>query len=169
MSTRTSTVLLFAACLTACASEPVADAPLDLLAQRGTPDDAPEGSCWHNAGTPALIETTERKILVRQASISADGKTRFPAEYRVEVEERTIRPQADDWVQIVCPKLLTQDFISAIQRALKARGYYDGPATGRLDSATRQSVRRFQLTQGRDLEKVTQTLTETLGLTATRS
>ncbi len=66
--------------------------------------------------------------------------------------------------RVPCPELMTNDFIATLQRALAARGHYDGPITGQADNATRSAVRTFQRTQGFDSPILTLQTAQRLGL-----
>jgi hypothetical protein len=48
------------------------------------------------------------------------------------------------WFEIPCGAETDPALISALQRALAARGLLDGPATGRLDTETRAAIARYQ-------------------------
>ena len=52
----------------------------------------------------------------------------------------TAMTQARDWYDAMTPK----DHVVIAQRGLKAAGYYNGEATGEVDSATRDAVSRYQ-------------------------
>ncbi|MEL6735771.1 MAG: peptidoglycan-binding domain-containing protein [Pseudomonadota bacterium] len=93
-----------------------------------------------------MIEETRRRVLVQQASVSTDGKTRYPARYRDEVTRTEISPRSSFWVEIPCKGKLIPDHIAALQRGLAVRGFFEGPITGRYDSATQEAVLRFQRT-----------------------
>lgn len=66
--------------------------------------------------------------------------------------------------RVPCPELMTTDFIATLQRALAARGQYDGPITGQADRATRDAVRVFQRIQGFDSPILTLDTAQRLGL-----
>lgn len=66
--------------------------------------------------------------------------------------------------RVPCPELMTSDFIATLQRALAVRGHYEGPITGRADSATRDAVRGFQRAQGFDSPILTLDTAQRLGL-----
>lgn len=66
--------------------------------------------------------------------------------------------------RVPCPELMTANFIATLQRALAVRGHYDGPITGRADSATRTAVRTFQRAQGFDSPILTLDTAQRLGL-----
>ncbi|MGY6703695.1 peptidoglycan-binding domain-containing protein [Roseinatronobacter sp.] len=66
--------------------------------------------------------------------------------------------------RVPCPEHMTTEFMSTLQRALQARGHYDGPVTGRADGPTREAVRKFQRAQGFDSPILTLDTAQHLGL-----
>lgn len=66
--------------------------------------------------------------------------------------------------RVPCPEHMTTDFIATLQRALNARGHYDGPITGRADGQTRAAVQKFQRAQGFDSPILTMDTAQHLGL-----
>jgi peptidoglycan hydrolase-like protein with peptidoglycan-binding domain len=66
-----------------------------------------------------------------------------------------------------CAAVMTSQFIASVQRALIARGYYNGAIYGRVDERTATAIERFQTAQG-DVQTSTLTLqtARTLGLVA---
>ena len=113
-----------------------------LEATRNGPAGAAEGSCWGRTVSPAVIETMTEQV------------------------EVIVRARVDNWFETPCPDVLTAEFNSTLQRALQARGYYAGPITGAMDTATRQAVRRYQARQGPNSEVLSLTTARALGLVA---
>jgi hypothetical protein len=72
------------------------------------------------------------------------------------IEEKAFR--------VPCPELMTQDFLATLQRALAARGFYDGPITGRVDQSTRSAVQAFQRSTGFNSPILTLETAQRLGL-----
>ncbi|MDD7969818.1 peptidoglycan-binding domain-containing protein [Roseinatronobacter alkalisoli] len=66
--------------------------------------------------------------------------------------------------RVPCPEQMTTDFIATLQRALNARGHYDGPINGRTDGQTRAAVQKFQRAQGFDSPILTLDTAQHLGL-----
>lgn len=66
--------------------------------------------------------------------------------------------------RVPCPEAITQDFMSALQRALEVRGHYAGPITGRPDAATQAAVRAYQRAEGFDSPVLTFETAQRLGL-----
>lgn len=72
------------------------------------------------------------------------------------IEEKAFR--------VPCPEVMTRDFIATLQRALAARGQYDGPITGHVDQATRNAVHLFQRANGFNSPVLTLETAQRLGL-----
>ncbi|MGP9790421.1 peptidoglycan-binding domain-containing protein [Roseinatronobacter sp. NSM] len=66
--------------------------------------------------------------------------------------------------RVPCPEQMTTEFIATLQRALHARGQYDGPITGQADSQTRAAVQRFQKSNGFDSPILTLETAQNFGL-----
>jgi hypothetical protein len=134
-----------------------------------TPDDAPpirpEGACWQADVRPAVIETVTEQILLAPETTSPDGST-IPATFRSEQRQRIVSERATVWVRTPCPEELTLDAIATLQRALKARGVYLEPVTGRMDAATRAAVRRYQAPRGLDSDHLSLAAARELGVIA---
>lgn len=67
---------------------------------------------------------------------------------------------------VPCPEQLNADFIASLQRALIVRGYHEGVATGAMDRATNEAVRRYQRPRGLDSDILSLDAARSLGLVA---
>jgi peptidoglycan hydrolase-like protein with peptidoglycan-binding domain len=56
------------------------------------------------------------------------------------------------------------DFAATLQRALAARGYYDGPVTGVIDAETTRAIRAYQAPLGIDSATLSLAAARRLGL-----
>ncbi len=131
-------------------------AAADLFSGAVAPAGAAEGTCWHRATRPALVETVTEQVAV-------DGG------FRTETRQRILREREVTWIETPCPEELPPDFAASLQRALAARGAYDGPITGRLDAATGAAVRRWQVARGGpDSAVPSRAMLEALGLVPVR-
>ncbi|MFN4057733.1 MAG: peptidoglycan-binding domain-containing protein [Roseinatronobacter sp.] len=104
------------------------------------------------AGQPALLElprTQGRQCWARYSTHGAKPQEGV-------IEERAFR--------VPCPEIMSQDFIATLQRALAARGAYEGPITGRADQATRAAVQAFQRANGFNSPILTLETAQRLGL-----
>lgn len=82
-------------------------------------------------------------------------------------------PEGECWsgpdtarIRLVCEAALTPSFVTQLQRALAARGLFDGVADGRMGPKTREAVRAYQATFGRDDPALAWNAAEALGLVA---
>ncbi|MEM5542185.1 peptidoglycan-binding domain-containing protein [Sulfitobacter sp. AS92] len=137
-----------------------------LEATRNGPAGAAEGSCWGRTVSPAVIETVTEQVEITPAKMNPDGSITKPPVYKTETRQEIVRARVDNWFETPCPDVLTAEFNSTLQRALQARGYYAGPITGAMDTATRQAVRRYQARQGPNSEVLSLTTARALGLVA---
>lgn len=170
MQVRTSTLrrAVYAVCCCAMSAACTATTALSPATSGSAagPADAAPGTCWNKTETPAVIETVSEQILVAPAQISADGVIRKPAQYRRESRQKIAQPRQENWYQIICSDAMTAEFVAVLQRALMARGFYAGDATGRLDSATRDAIAHFQSTQNLPGSVLTVAAAQELGLIA---
>ncbi len=128
------------------------------------PPGAKPGTCWGKIETPAVIETVKRRVVVQPAQITSDGIIQSPPVYRIEDATRVLEPRQATWFQTPCQSDMTEDFVSSVQRALKARGLYGGAVNGRMDAMTRTAVRRFQAAEGLDSGILSVAAAKKLGL-----
>ncbi|MDV7144550.1 peptidoglycan-binding domain-containing protein [Tropicimonas sp. TH_r6] len=131
----------------------------------GPPDAAP-GTCWGRDETPATLQTVTVESVVTPASYDADGKLLKPAVTATETRQEIVEERQELWFETPCPDSFTPDTVASLQRALKARGVYDGEITGSLDSATRSAIRRYQQPQGLNSAVLSLTAARQLGLVA---
>ncbi|UWR21422.1 peptidoglycan-binding domain-containing protein [Sulfitobacter sp. S190] len=130
------------------------------------PPGAPRGTCWGKIPTPAVIETVTEQVLVTPAKTNADGTIATLPVYRDETRQNIVTPRTDRWFETPCPPAFTVEFVSTLQRALKARGRYAGPINGNLDSATRAAVLDVQRANGLSSDVLSIETARMLGLVA---
>jgi len=138
-----------------------------LTRAAGTP---PPGSdpaaCWGRHVTPATVETVTEHILLQPAQIGSDGTVLAPPIYKTETQQRIVEERREIWFETPCEVEMDAGFIASLQRALAARGIYQGPVTGRYDPATRHAVRAFQVAGGLDSAILSLAAARKLGLVA---
>jgi len=157
--------------LAGCAAAPSDQANLSRLNAAGQltgdgPADAPPGTCWAKSIQPAILESAEQTVLVVPPQIDENGEVLSPAIYRKELRPIIVRDRQETWFETPCDDVLTGEFIASLQRALAARGTYDGSITGTMDAATRSAVRRFQEPDGIESGEVSMATARKLGLVA---
>lgn len=135
-------------------------------AAQAAPAGAPPGSCWERRITPAIIETVTLQEVDRPAVLAADGTVLQPATYRTETRQQIVRPRSTSWTETPCPAQMTPEFIASVQRALAARGYFSGIATGRMDGPTLAAIRLYQEDLGIEASTLTLDAARKLGLIA---
>lgn len=128
--------------------EPSGSVPALVSAQIPPPEGAPEDSCWVSDVTPAVIETVTAQVEVSPAFLDAVGETIQPAIYQTETRQQIVKERGELIFQTPCPDQITPEFTANLQRALLARGLYQGPVTSDLDAATGAAVRRYQEPRG---------------------
>jgi hypothetical protein len=161
--------------LSSCAApfEAVTKAAFDepnLVYTRSTPPPgAQEGSCWGKHVTPAELETVTHQIQLQPAEIRSDGTMSAPAVYKTETSQKIMKERRELWFETPCAPELTPEFVSSLQRALKARGHYRGAVSGYIDPRTHAAIRKYQAPQGLDSAILSLAAARKLGLIAYRS
>lgn len=112
------------------------------------PPGAPQGTCWAKVHTPAVIEIITEEVEVSPAEFNEDGSLKTPATSRSQSTPRIVTPRQERWFETPCPPAFTVEFVSTLQRALRARGLYAGQITGNMDRKTRKAVRAIQTDDG---------------------
>lgn len=129
-----------------------------------TDKDIPTGACTATDRTPAVIETRIEDVLVSPAVIGDDGTVIKPAVFRTDTRQLIVQERQDIRFETPCPPVLDQDFLASLQRALKARGHYQGPINGRMDGDTRRAIRSYQAVSGLQSDILSMDAARRLGL-----
>lgn len=149
--------------------------PADLLEESAPEGPQPEAQiatapCTARTTLPAIIETVTEQIIEQPAVLDSDGQVITPAVIRIETRQNILRDRSEVEFETPCAELMTPQFVASVQRALSARGYYDGDITGAIGVATARAIERFQTDQG---DVATDVLTlrsaQSLGLVAVPS
>ncbi len=133
---------------------------------QAAPPGAEPGSCWGKHVTPAIIETVTHQVLLQPAQVLVDGTVLHPAVYKTETLQDIIRERREIWFLVPCEIDMAPDFIPSMQRALAARGLYNGAISGEMNAGTLAAVRRFQKPQGLDSGILSLAAARKLGLVA---
>lgn len=128
------------------------------------PPNADPQSCYGREIEPAVIETVTEQLLVEPEQLDRDGNVRRPAVFVTATEQRIIEDRTETWFETPCAMEGNVEYIANLQRALTARGHYDGAATGVMDRATVLAVRRYQQPQGLDSGVLSLAAARQLGL-----
>jgi hypothetical protein len=129
-----------------------------------TPPQAPDGACWVAEVLPARIETVTEQVQAAPARRAADGSVVEPASFRTETRQKIVAERREVWLEVPCDGVLTPGFVATLQRALKARGFYQGAPTGQLDAPTQAAVRGWQRSRGLDSARLSMAGARALGL-----
>lgn len=171
-------IILAAACgLAACQSAPPEDNFTSVISpstnsgsggvqvSRGVgPANADPQSCYGREIEPAVIETVTEQIMVEPEQLDRNGHVRRPAVFVTATEQRIVEDRTETWFETPCAMEGNVDYIANLQRALAARGHYDGTATGVMNHATVRAIRAYQLPQGLDSGVLSLAAARQLGL-----
>lgn len=128
--------------------------------------DPETGACRANDVTPAVIDTVTEQVLIAPAEYGTDGSVQRPALYETRTRQVIVEDRKEQQFDALCEAELTPAFITDLQRALGARGFYNGPVSGDMNWRTRRAIRLYQLDQGIDSAILSRRTAEALGLSA---
>jgi hypothetical protein len=111
-----------------------------------------------------VIETVTEQVVVAPETRGPDGALLTAAIYRTDTRTRILREREEVWFRAPCPADYTVEFVTTLQRALKARGFYLMTLTGEMDAGTRDAVRRYQAERGLDSARLSLAAAQELGL-----
>ncbi len=141
--------------------QPVALSPVRLT----TPVVAlSDGRCQAREETPAVYEHVMGEVQVIQAEIAPDGTVITPPVYRRAPVPKVVRERSEYIFDAVCGHQMTPEFISSLQRALAARGYFGGNVSGWIDPPTSAAIRKYQADRGLDSSQLSLETARSLGL-----
>lgn len=144
-------------------SRPPAQTLSKVLMERKPADDAQ--GCYAELKAPATVETvTEQVQVVPEQRDPGTGEITQPAVYREVSAQRIVEASRARYFQSVCSGDLTPGFVAMLQRALKVRGLYSGPADGKLDPATGGAISAYQGPRGLDSPTLSVRAAQELGL-----
>jgi hypothetical protein len=93
---------------------------------------------------PATYKTVKVTKLVTPERTK---KTVIPATFKTVTKQVKVSDQSVKWMPVLCKSSMTVETISKIQKALTGAGFKT-PVTGRLDAATKASVKAYQTKKG---------------------
>ena len=138
---------LLAACGTQPAPVAAPNVPSFIAAEIEAGED---GRCYGRDITPAIIETVTEQVLVAEAAYNDDGTLFRPATYQSVIRQQITREREEVAFETLCPPAYTEVFVASLQRALRARGFYNREITGLMDTATGRAVQDYQRGDGPD-------------------
>lgn len=131
------------------------------------PPNADPNSCYGRESAPAEINAREELIVVQPAEVTAGGSVEKPPLVKVETVDSEASQTEELWFEIPCEIDAEKPvFIASLQRALAARGLYDGPVNGLYDQNTQKAVRAYQAPQGLDSGILSLVAAQQMGLVA---
>ncbi|MEO0773565.1 MAG: peptidoglycan-binding domain-containing protein [Pseudomonadota bacterium] len=156
--TRFVTAVLAASLLGACSTGNVFELiPEEVTSRDMAPPGAAPGTCWGRDATPAVIETVTEQVIHEEGGDAPVIET--------QTSQAIVTSREDTWFERPCDDIMTPEFNASLQRALKARGHYRGPITGRLDGRTQAAIRAYQKPQGLDSGMLSLAAARQMGLT----
>jgi Putative peptidoglycan binding domain len=124
------------------------------------------GVCWASDTAPAVIETVTQQVQVRPELRDAAGTITQAAQFQTRTKQRMVSDRETIWFKSPCADAQTVAFVASLQRALKARGWYNAPVTGAWDDATLAALRTYQRSRGLDSAQISLAAAQDLGLVA---
>ncbi|MDA8739629.1 peptidoglycan-binding protein [Rhodobacteraceae bacterium] len=121
-------------------------------------------ACRAKISQPAIYETVTEKKLIAPAKFSPSGRQIAPPTYQHQTIHRIIRERSIEWFDTPCEDEMNADLIVSLQRALKARGYFNGKLTAIMDHDTKGALRRYQAENGLDSAILSRQTAYELGL-----
>ena len=134
---------------------------------RSVKPEAKSGECWAGDTAPLVIETEMKQRQIAPEARDAKGKLLRPATFESVTQQKIVQERGEIWFRSLCPEKMDATFLTSLQRALKARGLYLLPLSGKMDKATRQAVRRYQSPLGLESEVLSLAAARDLGLVVT--
>ncbi|WP_044006935.1 peptidoglycan-binding domain-containing protein [Jannaschia sp. CCS1] len=128
------------------------------------PANADPQSCYGREIEPAVIETVTEQLMVEPEELDRNGNIRRPAVFVTATEQRIVEDRTEIWFETPCEMESDAEFVANLQRALTARGHYDGAVTGEMNRATVRAVRAYQQPQGLDSGVLSLAAARQLGL-----
>ncbi len=151
--------------LAGCVAAPT-NQPNNVLIDMGQIDTQSDGRCFAKDTQPAVIETVTIQEIDQPELRGPDGAVIRPASFRTITRQQIVRERNEIRFETVCPQNYSVEFVSTLQRALKARGLYNGFITGTLDQNTGASIQAFQRDDGPDTPLLAIDTARKLGIVA---
>lgn len=146
-------------------TDPLALAPQSIETHRLRFEPDALSGCWGGDESPAVIQTVRTRAQSMREIVDRYGK-RIEAPVYTQTERTRLRQDRQfRKFEVVCPDRQTPQLVATLQRALKVRGYYLAPVTGRMDRDTKTAIRSYQkATQGLSSTEISLVMAEELGV-----
>lgn len=135
-----------------------------IVTRGAGPEDARPDACYARDVTPAVVETVTEQVVVTPPERDAEGRVIRAGTFRTDTRQRIVEDRRAIWFETPCAAQDDPSFIASVQRALRARGVYEGPISGAMDRRTRDAIRRFQEPQDLDSAVLSLAAARLLGL-----
>jgi len=155
-------ILALSGCETPAPAQNAAEVMIDM----GEIETDASGRCFTRDAPPTQVRIVEETVVIVPEVRDNLGRVTQPAVIRSQDGPQTFRTGNGQRFETLCPQLYTADLVSSLQRALKARGAYNGPISGAYDTPTSAAVRNFQLSSGVDSPLLQRQTVLDLGLAA---
>ncbi len=111
---------------------------------------------------PAEYRNVTKQVL---ASPATTNEVEIPAEYSTVTTRKLVKEGGfTEWVEVVCETDMNAATVSAIQQALRSRGYDPGPIDNVMGAKTKQALTQFQKDNGLPIGQVNMETMRALGL-----
>lgn len=111
---------------------------------------------------PAITKVVPRKKLVEA---SHENKIDVPATYKTIMKKILVKKGGyQEWKEVLCEPLVTDNKISEIQNALKREGYDPGAIDNQMGGKTKQALIKFQQDKGLPVGNLNLETLEALGV-----
>ena len=110
---------------------------------------------------PAVYKNITVTKLVQPAEVK---RVTIPEKYSNITKRQMVSPSKVVWKKVVCQSSMGSSTIQGVQRALKAKGLYNGPIDGIFGALTKQAVRSYQKQNGLAIGGLTHEVMKSLGV-----
>jgi hypothetical protein len=110
------------------------------------------------------VMVAKANVQLANISLSAPISRQCWARYGSSATVSTTKMIEEVAFRVPCPEQMTAHFLSALQRSLAARGFFQGPVSGRPDEQTRAAVHAYQRANGFNSPILTLDTAQHLGL-----
>lgn len=137
-----------------------------LIETVGVEPDLTGPTCFHHIPGAPKVEFIEVTEVIDPPITSSDGVEVVSGTYRTFTKPVEVDGANGQWFAKVCEEALTEEFVTALQRALLVRGVFPGTIDGTLGPSTLEGIRLFQQSRGLDSDVLSLAAARQLGLIA---